>query len=424
MVRVGGDLEDPSYGFAPGTRFHSHYEIVRRLGEGGMGVVFEVRDHRIERRRALKILRFDEPSTPELLARFRLEATATAAVRNRHLVEVLDAGLDEAFGRPFLVMELLEGESVEQRLRRVGKLARDEVISCVDAIANALDALHSHGVVHRDLKPQNLFFARDDEDREVLKVLDFGAVKVLSESLRTTRALGSPLYMSPEALEGDGAIDGRADVYALGHVAFTLLVGDAYWERLFREARGYHAVLVRVLRGSAPDAQRRAAEHGVALPGAMNAWFAKATAKRPEDRFDTAGECAAAFARAIRGERFPGRGRRRAWGLLFGAGFMGASSAALAVTLSMDERGAQALPALTSSPPSVPVTIAETPETHANVRESTSSAAAAVSSAAKRASPSRIAGPKAAPSAAPSMQPSAAPSAEPLRPPTDPARLR
>lgn len=300
MFEKLGEEPEP---LARGSTFHEHYEIVRPLGAGGMGVVFEVLDGRTARRRALKVLRLDEPVSAELAMRFRLEATATAEVRSPHVVEVLDAGVDDLTQRPFLVMELLDGESVQQRLARAGRFSAADAVALMDALARGLDDLHAAGVVHRDLKPENMVLARDAAGVETLKLIDFGAVKVLSSSLHTTRALGSPLYISPEALEGDAAIDGRADVYAFGHIVFTLLVGEAYWASVVRDTRGYHAVLARILSNRRLDARGRAARLGVTLPVGFDAWFARAVARRPGDRFDTAGECAAALARVMRGDR-------------------------------------------------------------------------------------------------------------------------
>ncbi|MBK6516429.1 MAG: serine/threonine protein kinase [Polyangiaceae bacterium] len=268
------------------------------LGAGGMGVVHEVLDHRTGRRRALKVLRTETSPTEEQLARFRLEATVTAQVRSPHLVEGFDAGFEESAGVPYLLLELLEGEDLGKRLA-VGPIPLEQVARFVDVIASALDQLHESDIVHRDLKPENVFLAKGPDGSETVKLLDFGAAKVLTLSLNTTRALGSPLYMSPEAIEGEATIDGRADIYSLGHLAFTLLTGQAYWEKVWRDARGYYAVLVRMMRGDAPKASTRANELGVTLPQGFDAWFARATARDRSQRFDTAGECAAAFGRLL-----------------------------------------------------------------------------------------------------------------------------
>lgn len=293
--------------------FHGHYELVRRVGGGGMGVVYEVLDRRTQRRRALKLLRTEEPPTPEQIERFALEATVTATVRSAHLVEVLDAGVDDATKLPFLVMELLEGRDLGDALKERPHTL-DEVAAVLDVLGAVLDQVHAEGVVHRDLKPENLFLARQPDGSEVLKVLDFGAAKILSTSLATTRALGSPLYMSPEALEGEGTIDGRADVYAMGHLAFTLFVGEAFWAQVWRDAKGYYAVLLKMMQGQRESASERAAARGVTLPPGFDAWFRRATARARDARYETAGECAAAFTRVARGlpEPHP-RPTRRRW---------------------------------------------------------------------------------------------------------------
>jgi serine/threonine-protein kinase len=186
------------------------------------------------------------------------------------------------------------------------------------ALAEALDATHASGVVHRDLKPENLFLARGPRGEITLKVLDFGVAKILAESgasLHSTRTLGSPLYMSPEQLEGEATIDGRSDVYAFGHVAFALLVGEAYWESRWRCARGVFPVLLRVMHGAVEPPSTRVAGTTVALPAGFDAWFLRATAREPEDRFDTAGEAFAALSQdhvddgPVARERDVGRGQ-------------------------------------------------------------------------------------------------------------------
>ncbi|WP_233562706.1 serine/threonine-protein kinase, partial [Sorangium cellulosum] len=165
-----------------------------------------------------------------------------------------------------------------------------------------LDKTHAAGIVHRDLKPENMFVTRRDDDSPCVKILDFGIAKVVEQSqkARTTQAVGTPLYMSPEQILGDREIGPRADLYSLGHIAYTLLVGEPYWAE---EASLHEAIfpfLSTVLGGVVESPRYRALRRrGTSLPLAFDAWFRKATAPRPEDRFDRATTAVAALATAL-----------------------------------------------------------------------------------------------------------------------------
>jgi serine/threonine-protein kinase len=205
--------------------FHVDYEVRRCLKIGGMAVVYEA-VHRVTRRpSALKVLLPEVLAEQGMRARFAIEARIPSEIDCEHVVEVLDAGVDDATGATFLVMELLRGDDLETVLRRRGRLPAEEALALLRQAAQALDQVHAARVVHRDLKPSNLFLCEAKSVAPVLKVLDFGIAKILDGSALTTRNLGTPVYMSPEQVRGDGDVDGAADVYALGHIAFTLLAG-------------------------------------------------------------------------------------------------------------------------------------------------------------------------------------------------------
>ncbi len=210
-----------------GARFHTHYEVLSCIKAGGMGAVYEVLDHRTRRRRALKLMLQSIVSDPELRARFSREATVTSDIHSEHIVETFDAGVDPATGAPFLVMELLMGDDLGAVLEKRGSLPPSEVVTLLHQAALALARTHAAGVVHRDLKPENLFVTFRDDGSPRLKVLDFGIAKVVAQSsaAKGTRSLGTPLYMAPEQIKGDAGIGPRADLYALGHIAYTLLAG-------------------------------------------------------------------------------------------------------------------------------------------------------------------------------------------------------
>lgn len=287
---------------AVGARFQGRYEILRSLKVGGMGAVYEVVDHKTRRKRALKVMHPGSIKDADLRARFKLEATITSDIESAYIVETFDADIDAASGSPFIVMELLKGEDLSSVLETLGALPREEVVLLLGQVALALDKTHAAGIVHRDLKPENLFLTRIDDGSARIKVLDFGIAKVMSDSAglaNTTRALGTPLYMPKEQISGDGAITGRADLYALGHIAFALLTGEAYWSTEARAAPALYAFFTTVMKGAPEPASLRAARINVALPASFDVWFAQATALEPGDRFDRASTMIAALAEVL-----------------------------------------------------------------------------------------------------------------------------
>ena len=208
------------------------YEIVRQLGRGGMGVVYEARHIGTNRRVALKeIIGSDLAKERKLVERFHREAKATGSIDTRHIAMVLDTGNDPVTGNPFLVMELLVGEDVQQMIDRVGLLPEALALKIVAQACTGLGRAHGAGVIHRDIKPANLFLAKRD-DELVVTLLDFGVARVkqelTTESFTLTSTglmLGTPLYMSPEQVVGAKDLDHRTDLWALGVVLYELLSG-------------------------------------------------------------------------------------------------------------------------------------------------------------------------------------------------------
>jgi hypothetical protein len=203
------------------------YRIVRLLGEGGMGSVYEATHARLPRRFAIKVLKGDAFSRPDALARFRREAEVASRLKHRHIIEVFDYNSSPS-GHPYIVMELLEGEDLFGRLQRQRQLPLATALSITQQVAAALACAHKAGVVHRDLKPQNIFLTTQDDRRDYVKVLDFGISKLLgSEGItREETVLGTPWYMSPEQARGTLAeIDHRTDIFALGSILFEMLAG-------------------------------------------------------------------------------------------------------------------------------------------------------------------------------------------------------
>ena len=211
-----------------GVVLEGAYRITRLLGEGGMGAVYEGVQLRLNKRVAIKLMARDLASNREALARFHREAEITSHLGHPHLVTVFDFGQAES-GEPYLVMEYLEGEDLDHRLRRVGRLPIETTVHVIRQVASALNAAHDQGVVHRDLKPGNVFLVQIPGEPDFVKVLDFGISKMKAARTQLTSAsavMGTPNYMSPEQATGMiDDIDHRADQWALACIAWEMLLG-------------------------------------------------------------------------------------------------------------------------------------------------------------------------------------------------------
>jgi serine/threonine-protein kinase len=287
---------------ATGARFHGRYEVVRCIKTGGMGAVYEVIHAETRRRAALKVMLPSIVANADMRARFKLEMTVAADIESEHIVEIYDAGVDET-GTPFIVMELLRGQELCQVFIERGRLPPDEVVLLLWQAALALDKTHAAGIVHRDLKPENLFITTRDDGAPRLKILDFGIAKIVARDAsasKQTLAVGTPLYMSPEHIRGDPRIGPATDIYALGQIAYELIVGEAFWEELVERSDSLYSVLLEIAAGSSePAATRAARRRGIELPEAFSAWFAKATAMLPEDRYTRASDLVRGLAEAF-----------------------------------------------------------------------------------------------------------------------------
>ncbi len=277
-------------GPAIGAVFAKRYEIIRAIGEGGMGAVFEVVDRVTHRHRALKVLLPGKLDVPDLRRRFQLEARVTAEIQSEHIVEVLDAGVDEETVMPFLVMELLDGADLAGVLAQQGHVPEEDVVRWLHQVALALEKTHAKKIVHRDLKPQNLFLTVRDDGTARIKILDFGLAKLIAEgSEERTMNHGTPLYMPPEQLRGLGNIDGRADLYAVAHIAYQLLSGEPYWMEDWTGAGAFFNFMRHTARGPAePPSERAQRRNQVTLPKAFDAWFLKGAAAHPDNRYSSA----------------------------------------------------------------------------------------------------------------------------------------
>ncbi len=255
-----------------------NYRVGRQLGAGGLGVVYEGEHTLIGRRAALKVLNPQVASDQGMVARFLAEARAVNAIRHPNIVDVTDYG--EAGGHFVIVMELLEGETIAERLVVKPRLDEKAVIAMLSQTASAVGAAHEQGIVHRDLKPENLFLTKYPDYPDFVKVLDFGIAKLLGgqgTGLRTTPGLiiGTPAYMSPEQCLGEESLDHRSDIYSLGVVAYRLLTGRLPFEGNAMQMMHGH------LAGTSPTLESL----GVSKP--LAALITRCMARHAEDRFKT-----------------------------------------------------------------------------------------------------------------------------------------
>ncbi|WP_437593878.1 protein kinase domain-containing protein [Sorangium sp. So ce1000] len=279
-----------------GRTIDGRYEVQAVVGEGGMGTVYEVRHKSLGRLFALKVLRRDIAQDAELVARFIQEAKAAAAIGHPNIVAVSDFGAIEVeTGQaelPFFVMEFLSGTSLASLLRTEKTLPADRVGQIMLQCAAALGAAHAAGVIHRDLKPDNVYLVRNG-DQEFVKLLDFGVAKVTGGK-RLTRigmVFGTPHYMSPEQAEGK-RIDARADIYALGVLMYECFAG-----RVPFEADTYMGVLTKHMYMS-PEPLEQAMSDAAAL-GAFGPIVMRCLAKNPEERFASMADLAEAIELAL-----------------------------------------------------------------------------------------------------------------------------
>jgi len=285
--RSGADeLPDTDEIIVPGIILGGKYRLISEIGRGGMGAVWRAEHLAWEAPVALKVMNRDITARPEAVARFEREVRLAAGLRSPHVVQVLDHGFDEATRTPFIAMELLEGESLARRLRRLGGLSPAEMFDVFSQLVRALTRAHAAGIVHRDLKPDNVFLVRNEEE-QLAKVLDFGVAKWTAPDItesgltRPGSVVGTPYYMSPEQIQGSREIDHRADLWALAAIACECLTG----RRPF-EAPDFAQLAVMLLGN---QGRPLPSSLGPVPPG-FDAWFARATDPDISRRFQTARE--------------------------------------------------------------------------------------------------------------------------------------
>jgi hypothetical protein len=275
-----------------GTVLEGAYRIERLVGEGGMGAVYEAAHLRLGTRVAIKVMARVLAANPEALARFHREALVTSGLGHPHIVKVLDFSTTPS-GEPFLAMEFLEGEDLEHRLRRVGRLPIAEVVHIIKQVASALAATHAKAIVHRDLKPGNIFLLTAAGENDFVKVLDFGISKVRSASTKLTRTssvMGTPNYMSPEQAKGHiEDIDERTDQWALACIVWECLSGEGPFV-----AENVPSILFQIVHEPPPALLPRVA----GLPSQVEEVLLRALAKNKKDRFVSVSDFALALERA------------------------------------------------------------------------------------------------------------------------------
>lgn len=266
----------------PGAHI-DRYLVLERIGGGGMGVVYRARDTELDREVALKVLTRAQYQQPEALARFRAEAQAQARLRSPHIV-TLYSMLELPIGT-VLVLEYLEGQTLERRLRTGGPLAPGEAVAVFEQALLGLEHVHDMGVIHRDLKPSNLFLTREGQ----VKIMDFSVAKLASRDAYPPRTMvGTLLYIAPEQISGR-ATDERSDIYALGMSLYEAVTGRLPFER-----RTDYGLMHAHVQESPPRPRDFAPE----IPAALERVILKAIEKEPERRYRTAAEFRNALVKA------------------------------------------------------------------------------------------------------------------------------
>src|SRR6201991_1478286 len=254
-----------------GTTLNDRYRLEARIGAGGMSTVYRATNETLERQVAIKLMNREIASDSDQLERFRREARAVAQLSHPHIVGVIDAGEDA--GRPYIVFEYVEGETLKERIRRLGELPIAEAVAYAIEIARALGAAHARHIVPRDVKPQNVLI---DEEGSA-KVTDFGIARTLDEDGLTAdgRVLGTTDYVSPEQALGHD-VTGQSDIYSLGIVLWEMLTGEVPYR-----GENQISVAMKHVREQLPDVQLRRPEVSSALAAVLD----RATAKESERRY-------------------------------------------------------------------------------------------------------------------------------------------
>jgi len=279
--------------WAAGSVISGKFEVLRVLGQGAMGVVVAARHLELDETVAIKFIHPEAQSVPDIVSRFAREAMACARLGSEHIAKVMDVGVAPGIG-PYIVMEYLDGQDLGSALRKRGALPVHRACEYVMQVCEALALAHAAGIIHRDVKPDNLFLTRRG-NLDIIKVLDFGISKAplggraFGGEVRVTETaclMGTPLYMSPEQIRSTHEVDHRSDIWSLGVVLFELLTG-----RTAFAGETLTQVCALVLEGEAPPL----ADHCRAAPTGLAAVIERCLMKDPALRYQTAAELAHAL---------------------------------------------------------------------------------------------------------------------------------
>ncbi len=282
-----------------GQMLTDRYRIDERISEGGMGTVYRATHVLMDKRVAIKVLHPSLAADDKIVARFSREAKAASRISHPHALNVTDFGESET-GVVFLVMEFLDGKTLKEVIQAEGPLPLPRVVEIINQVAGALDAAHREGVVHRDLKSDNIMLIEAPNGSDWAKVLDFGIAKIKESTGQTDPGLtapnliiGTPQYMSPEQCSQASEIDSRSDIYSLGVIIYEMLTGHVPFT-----ADSPTAIMMKQLQEPPPSVLEERDD----LPPQVGMVITSAMAKRPEDRFQSAGELSDALATAAVGE--------------------------------------------------------------------------------------------------------------------------
>jgi serine/threonine protein kinase len=284
-----------------GVMLAGKYRVLREIGRGGMAAVYEAEQVALGKRVAVKVLAAELQHSNIVIERFFREARAAASVQSPYIVDVYDSGRLED-GRPFIAMEYLDGESLYDRMARIRIIDATTTCRIISHCAKGLMKAHAAGIVHRDLKPENIFIVKSEDGDEIAKLLDFGLakfyapVKTDEKTARLTRegaVFGTPAYMSPEQVKGQGNVDQRADLWALGCMAYECLIGRPVWNTDQGVAMTFAAIATQPL--PVPSKVRPD------LPSTFDEWFRHALERDPNKRFQSAKELAETLKQALLG---------------------------------------------------------------------------------------------------------------------------
>ncbi|MCB9593494.1 MAG: serine/threonine protein kinase [Sandaracinaceae bacterium] len=288
---------DPLIGVVLGER----YRIKRQIGEGGMGLVYEAEHVAIEKPVALKVLRDDFSSRPEVVERFKQEAKSASRIGNDHIVDISDFGMTPS-GASYFVMELLEGQDLAEVLEKEGTLDLERAVDIILQCCKALGAAHAKGIVHRDMKPENIFLTKKDDRDDFVKLVDFGIAKMSDietpgapgrKLTKTGMIFGTPEYMSPEQAAGK-SLDHRVDIYALAVILFEMITG-----RVPFIGDTFMGILTQHMFEDPPELQD--VNPNVRVPEPIVAFLWKGLAKEADHRYASCEEMATALRGAMEG---------------------------------------------------------------------------------------------------------------------------